>query len=115
MIFADYAGTKEYRDELAGALDVARQRLNRRQFQIFAEGVIAEIARLDSQLAEFQDVLFPRAASNCWTPLFTKAIPSMGVQSVSIHFNSPVQVFAPWTSCQLTSDRGDNAFAACAI
>jgi hypothetical protein len=114
MIFADYAGTKDYRDELAGALVVASQRLSEREFQILAQGVGAEIALLDSELAEYYDVLFPRTASNRWTPLSAKAIPTMGAQSLSIRFNSPNQGFATWTDSELTADCSGNAFAACA-
>jgi hypothetical protein len=114
MIWADYAGTKEYRDELAHAVDVARQRMSARDFRTFSKGIESEIARLDSELAEYYDVLFPRTASNRWTPLFAKTIASVDAQSFSIRFNSPSKTLAPWTGSSplLATDFNNNVFSA---
>lgn len=96
MIFGDYTSTKEYRDELAKALEIARERLSQCDFRDFSQGVGQEIARLDEDLSEYYSVLFPPASSlNGWTSLPAKVIPT-GMQVFSIRFNSPTQSFVPW-------------------
>lgn len=105
MTVFDYSHTREYRDELAGALDVARQRLPARDFRDLAKGVEQEIARLDKELGGYYDVLFPRCASlrcaseswSAWELVSARVIPS-GITApiFSIRFNSPNRPFAPW-------------------
>jgi len=113
MIFSDYASTKDYRDDLAKALDVARNRMSGRDFRAFSQGIEVEIARLDSELAEYYFIV--PAALTQWTLLFSKAIPMVDTQTLSIRFNSPAQT-APWTGSQLRPpvNFNNNALAACA-
>jgi len=104
----DYTETLEYRNRLAKALEVARQRLSARDFEGLSKGLESEIARLDSELAEYYDVL----PSTKWTALYTKAIPFEIQQTSSIRLNSFNWRFAPWKTPQC-EDR-DCAFAATA-
>ena len=112
MNSADYTGTKEYRDKLVNALGVAGRRLVARDFQNFAHGIAAEIGRLDSELSEYQDIVFPRVAAISWASLTAKPLLVSAPASLCIRFNSPSSV-APWGGrITLLDPRHNNAFAA---
>ena len=106
MSLPDYSSTKEYRDRLAGALAVARPRLNACDFESFANGIKTEIARLDSELSEYHSVVL-RPEPNAWTPLSAGQIAIGGAIS-SIRFNSP-RPLAFWRTWQVPPG-SNNAF-----
>jgi hypothetical protein len=93
MISADYAGTKDYREELARALEVARQRLSPRDFAGFSVGIAREIDRLDLELSKYYDVVFSLTKS--WASLSAFRIPVIRQELSSIRFNSPTGAIRP--------------------
>ncbi len=96
MTAAAYTATKAYRDELARALEVARQSLSVRDFVGFGSAIAQEIARLDLELSKCPLVLFPRTALNSWSSILVQRIQELSKDSSSIRFNSPPD--ASWTT-----------------
>jgi hypothetical protein len=88
----DCAGTKDYREELAKALEVARQRLAARDFAGFSVGIAREIARLDLELSKYCDVVF---LTKSWASLSAQRIPVVRQELSSIRFNSPTGAIRP--------------------
>lgn len=97
----EYESARAYRDHLRNALDVARLRLSPRDYDAMAQGINAEISRLEKCLADFQLGAFIVDFGDlnpAWNFVNVSQCGRVVLRcDSSVFFNSPMQL-APWSA-----------------